>query len=56
MIVFIVIVEVALVLAAFAAVYRLTRYRNRPIWLEDRRTSGIRVDSDDDQAPPVRDR
>ncbi|MFF3441192.1 hypothetical protein [Streptosporangium sp. NPDC002721] len=55
MIVFIVIVEVALVLAAFAAVYRLTRYRCRPLPLEDRRASGTRADLDD-QAPRTRGR
>lgn len=48
MIVFIVMVEVLLVLAAFAAVYGLTRYRSRPLWLEERRrTFGTRADPDD---------
>ncbi|WP_436763883.1 hypothetical protein [Streptosporangium sp. V21-05] len=47
MIACIVMVEVLLVLAAFAAVYGLTRYRSRPLWLEERRTSGTRADPDD---------
>ncbi|WP_440101928.1 hypothetical protein [Streptosporangium sp. H16] len=41
----VVVVEVVLVLAAFAAVYRLTRYRSRPMCLEDRR-SDTRADPD----------
>lgn len=47
MIAFIVMVEVVLVLAAFAAVYGLTRYRNRPLWLEERRAPDTRADPDD---------
>ncbi|WP_440064724.1 hypothetical protein [Streptosporangium sp. OZ121] len=46
MIVLIVVVEVVLVLAAFAAVYRLTRYRSRPTCPEDRRRSDTRTDPD----------
>ncbi|MGS2642073.1 hypothetical protein [Streptosporangium sp. LJ11] len=55
MIVLIVMVEVLLVLAAFAAVYRLTRYRSRPMRPEDHRTPGTRADPDD-QAPRTRGR
>ncbi|MEU4535760.1 hypothetical protein AB0G15_12950 [Streptosporangium sp. NPDC023825] len=54
MIVLIAVVEVVLVLAAFAAVYRLTRYRSRPMWLKDR-VPDTRADPDD-QAPRARGR
>lgn len=47
MIAFIVMVEVLLVLVAFAAVYGLTRYRGRPLWLEERRAHDGRADPDD---------
>ncbi|MER5648956.1 hypothetical protein [Streptosporangium sp. NPDC002524] len=55
MIALIVMVEVVLVLAAFAAVYGLTRYRNRPLWLEERRTPGTGADPDD-RTPRTRER
>lgn len=55
MIAFIVIVEVSLVVVAFAAVYGLTRYQSRPSRRDDRRGPGTPPDPDE-HAPRTRER